>query len=365
MGYAIFRVEKIKTSKEMTSRYKHNYREYDVSNANGELSHLNREIKSLNGKDYNDVSNEELIRMRLNGYEGKRERHDAIRGLEVVLSYSYEDKDKVPLDKWIEKNVEWLEENFNPKDHMIEIKKSDGTIRNVESDNVKSIMVHLDEAVPHIHAFVVPIDEKGALSAKRYTYNRQMLQGYQTSYSEAMEEFGLKRGAANQRVTYMDVSKFHDELKNAVSAELPEPIPGESVLEYRERANEEFQREKIHHRDDVLKLRQEVKEARSERILSVIDNDKSQERLGRQIKKLSDTLEVDEIDIGAARQIRRDVSQLNDFKKAIENYPDREKAEKLYDDFSEMIRWQREREKKKNRKDREEDFPELEDLRFD
>ncbi len=354
MGYAICRIEKITSPHEMVSRYKHNFREYDVANANGDASHLNIEVKSLNGKDYAEASADELIRMKLNGYSGRKERSDAVRGIEIVLSYSYEDKDKVPLDKWIEKNVSWLEENFNPKDHQIHIRKADGTVQNVQSDNVKSIVVHMDEAVPHIHAFVVPIDEKGALNAKRYTFNRQMMQGYQTSYSKAMEEFGLKRGAQNQKTTFDDIKKYHNELKNVVSAELPEPQPGESVQEYRKRANIEFQREKIHHRNDVLKLKQKIKESRSERVTQMIEKNQDNEALGRQMKKLSKELKVDEIDTAAARQIRRNIKQLNDFKEAVKNYPDKEKANQIYEDFNEMIRWQHEQEKKKKKKEREE-----------
>ncbi len=354
MGYAICRIEKITNRKEMTSRYKHNFREYDVANASSEKSHLNREIKSLNGKDYNEASNDELIRMRLNGYSGRKERSDAIRGIEVVLSYSYEDKDNVPLGKWVEKNVAWLEENFNPKDHNIEIRNPDGTTRIVKSDNVKSIVVHLDEAVPHIHAFIVPIDEKGALNAKRYTFNRQMMQGYQTSYAKAMSEFGLKRGAQNQKTTFDDIKKYHNELKNVVSAELPEPLPGESVLDYRTRANEEFQREKIHHRDDILKYQQKLKESRADVVTSMVEQKSDNEALSRQMKKLAKEYDVPEIDNSTARQIRRDTQQLKEFKKAVENYPDRAKADQVYEDFNCMIQWQREQERKRKRKEREE-----------
>ena len=344
MGYAICRIEKITSSHEMTSRYKHNYREYDVSHADGTLSHLNREVKGLNGKTYEEVSSDELIRMRLNGYCGRKERSDAIRGIEVVLTYSQEDKDKVPLDLWIEKNVQWLEENFNPKDHIINLKTEDGRIRQVESDNVKSIMVHLDEAVPHIHAFVVPIDEKGALNAKSYTANRSMMMGYQTSYANAMSEFGLKRGAQNIKTTYQDVAKYHSELKKVVSAELPEPLLGESVIDYRERANEEYQREKIHHRNDVLKLNQEIKEARSERIMS---RDDESAKVGRQLNKLAKEMNVSELGPSEVRQITRDVKRVRDFKKAIEEYPDKKEAEEVYVSFNKMIEWQRSQKRKK------------------
>ena len=351
MGYAICRIEKINSSYEMQSRYKHNFREYDVSHANGELSHLNREIKGLNGKTYMESSDEELIRMRMNGYSGKRERKDAVRGLEVILSYSYDDKDSISLDRWINKNVEWLEEKFNPKDHQILIKDSDGSEHVVASDNVKSIMVHLDEAVPHIHAFIVPIDEKGALNAKRYTFNRQMMQGYQTSYAEAMKEFGLKRGAQNTKTTYQDVAKYHSALMEAVSAELPEPFAGEDILNYRERANVEFQREKIQHRNDVLTLKQEVKEAVSDKFTTVKQHYSDLDKTGYQIKKLAREMGVKELDDVTVRQIRRDVKQVNDFKDAVKDYPDKDESKAVLDSFNKMIQWQRSRERKKKKKE--------------
>ena len=349
MGYAICRIEKVSSSHELASRYKHNYREYDVANANGKLSHLNREIKSLNGKTYEEIADEELIRMKLSGYSGRRTRKDAVKGLEVVLSYSQENKDDVPVEEWIKKNVEWLEEHFNPKDHEIHIRDNEGKVRTIESDNVKSIMVHLDEAVPHIHAFVVPIDEKGSLNAKSYMGNRQMLREYQDSYAEAMSEFGLKRGAQRMIVTHEDISKYHTALKEAVSAELPEIMPGEKTEDYRERANIEFQKEKIHHRNDVLKLKQEIKEARSERITTIVQHNMEKDVVGKQVEKLAKEMEVPELDFSTVKQIRRDVKQVNDFKKAVENYPDKEEAARIYDDFTRMINWQREQDKKKRR----------------
>ena len=77
-----------------------------------------------------------------------------------MLSYSYDDEQERPdTARWVEKSVEWLQKTFNPEDNRIAVKGEDGEIiREIRSDNVKSVVVHMDEAVPHIHAFVVPID---------------------------------------------------------------------------------------------------------------------------------------------------------------------------------------------------------------
>ena len=350
MGYATVRIEKIKTSHEMNSRYKHNFREYDVANADGKVSDLNREVKSMIGLTYEEAAEQELLRMRINGYNGRGIRKDAIRGLEVLLSYSQEDKDKVPVDRWIEKSVEWLEKTFNPKDHQIVITDENGNKNTIESDNVKSIVVHFDEAVPHIHAFVVPINENGSLNAHSYIAGRVKLQNIQTSYAKEMEEFGLKRGTRGQKTPHENVAKFYTELNKAVSTELPEIRQGETIQEYRERANEEFQREKIHHRNDVVKLKQEVKEARSEKLMASAEYYLNEEQKGRQIYKLARELGVKELSDQDVKEIRRDLQQLNDFRDGIENYPDKEESQRIREDFQRMIEFQREQERKKKKK---------------
>ena len=350
MGYATIRIERIKTSHEMNSRYKHNFREYDVANADWTRTSQNIEVKDMNGKTYEQVANSELSRMRINGYQGKKIRKDAIRGLEILLSFSQEDKDNVPIDKWIEKNVEWLEKNFNPKDNKIIIMDENNNENIVHSDNVKSIVVHLDEAVPHIHAFVVPINSKGSLNAHDYIGSRKQLQDIQTSYAEAMQEFGLKRGTRGQKTPHQNVSKYYEELNKAVTDTLPRPEPGEKIEDYYERANVEFQREKIHHRNDVVKLTQAVKEARADKLNMAAEHYLNEEKLGKEIVKLAREMEVPQLDDHMVREIRRDVKQMRDFRQAVEDYPDKKETEQLMNSFNKMVAWQREQERKKKRK---------------
>lgn len=349
MGYAIFRFEKVKTSSELKSRYKHNYREYDVANANGALSDQNREIISLNGKTYEEAYEDELRRLRASGVTGRKERSDAVKGLEFLFSYSYDEANNVPLEEWIDKTVKWLDENFNPPDHEITFVNEMGHQKKIKSDNVKSVIVHMDEAVPHIHAFVVPIDEKGRLNARAYTLGRQKLAEYQTSYAEEVGEFGLKRGTQKQLASRADIAKYHSELKEAVSAELPEVLPGETAEEYRARANEVYKREKIHHRGDVTKYKQKIKEVRSQVLQDRINSNEKEAAISRQIVKLAREMGVPEINEEDARQIRRAVRENKDFKAAVDEYPDKDMAKKMLNNFHKMINWKREKDKKKKR----------------
>ena len=350
MGYAIFRFEKVKTSSEMSSRYKHNFREFDVANADGRLTHNNKELISLNGKTYEEAYEDELRRLKSKGVTGRKERSDAVRGLELIFSYSYDSLNDVPIDKWTEKTVAWLQANFNPPGHKIVFVDSEGHMKETESDNVKSVVLHVDEAVPHLHAFVVPIDAKGRLNAKSYTFGRQHMQELQTSYAEEMKEFGLKRGTQNQLASRKDIAKYHSELKEAVSAELPEILPGETAEEYRERANLEFQREKIHHRGDKEKHRQQMKEVRSQALMDRINRNENAEKTARQLDKLAKEMGVDELGQEDVRNIRRIIKENKDFKEAVEEYPDQDVSQKMLNNFNKMINWKRKQDREKERK---------------
>ncbi len=60
--------------------------------------------------------------------------------------------------------------------------------------NVVAAILHRDEITPHIQALVVPIDERGCLSATRYVDGAEKLHAQQTSYARAVASLGLQRG---------------------------------------------------------------------------------------------------------------------------------------------------------------------------
>ena len=230
-GYAIFTFEKLKNPAEMSSRYKHNFRIYeDIANVDYRRTEENIEFISLNGKTYEEASKEELLRMKINGVE-QRIRKDAVLGYEIFMGYSH-DSGNIPIKEWAEKCLSWLEKTFNPEDREIMVKDKEGTERVIRADNVKSAILHMDESTPHIHAYVVPIDEQGHLNAKRYTGGRDALIRLQTSFVGEMKEFGLKRGMERSNATASDISRYHTYLKQTVSDILPEPEIGESINDY-------------------------------------------------------------------------------------------------------------------------------------
>jgi hypothetical protein len=87
--------------------------------------------------------------------------------------------------------------------------------------NVVSLVLHLDEATPHLHAVVVPIDttEKKAeqgkktrggdvrLNVQRYMGNRKILAQMQDNYYSYMGCLGLERGIRRSKSKHQDVKK--------------------------------------------------------------------------------------------------------------------------------------------------------------
>lgn len=138
------------------------------------------------------------------------------------------------LHNFREKEVE----NVNPEktylnEELISLPKIDG------KNNVLSVVYHDDEVGNvHCHAFIVPIDEKGKLNASRFTDGNRICSQMQTSYAEAMMQFGLKRGLKNSHAKHKDIKKYYAELNQTMN--IPIPYLEENALDYRNRILQEL-----------------------------------------------------------------------------------------------------------------------------
>ena len=351
MAYAVMRLEKVKSSKELTSRYNHNMRVYSVENADPSLTHLNREPVDLNGKTYLRAYEEEIQRMKIEGAQRTGIKRNAVMGFEIMLSYSWDKDGDIPLDQWIEKNVEWLQNTFNPKDRTSTFTDEEGKERTIESDNVKSVVVHMDEATPHIHAFVVPIDERGHLNARRFTEGRDAMRKLQTDYAKAMEEFGLERGTERTKTRHQDVTRYYQGLKEAVSVELPEPEQGESVQAYKLRADEVYRNQQIQFREEMRKMEKRLSDARAGLATALYRETDDQQREGREITRITSELGLSDASPERLREARRTLSLHRNFEEAKETYPDKERLKQVESDYREIANSARKR--KKSRPDPE------------
>lgn len=66
--------------------------------------------------------------------------------------------------------------------------------------NVLQAVLHLDEATPHLHILVVPVDPKNSLNASHFLDGKKLMKALQTAYATAMAKFGLRRGVEDTGV---------------------------------------------------------------------------------------------------------------------------------------------------------------------
>lgn len=196
MSFAILRVEKIKTQGAIASIGKHNERERETPNADYNITPENKTLVGDDSLSYLEAWQEKTKDLKI--------RSNAVLALEVVLTYSPEAKIQQSQDfeAWQAKNIQFLKDTFG-------------------EDNILKAKLHIDETTPHIHAVIVPIDDKGKLNARAFTGGREKLRDMQTNYAEYMQEFNLNRGIENSRAEHIPLKKFYGAMQdNKITQEI-------------------------------------------------------------------------------------------------------------------------------------------------
>lgn len=224
-GFAFMDIEKIKTGGELTSKFIHNCRKIQIDNVIPEMSNQNEVLVSLPQQSGKTLNYNEAFKERINSlpyYENHKIRSNAVLGYEVLLTFTRDPS--IDLNQWKNQSMKWLHDTFDVA--------PDG------KSNVLHAELHMDEVGnPHIHAFVVPIDERGRLNAKRFTNGSRVMSALQTSYADAVKSTGLKRGVAGSSAKHQDIRKMYANLNNAMV--LPDIKKGETAEEYKNRIAEQ------------------------------------------------------------------------------------------------------------------------------
>lgn len=214
MSTVVFRVAKIKTKSAAQGKTKHNYRLMDTPNADAErTATLNKEYINSGQVDYWSLAEariEEGIAKTARG-KPRTVRDDQVRAVEIVLTASPEwfkrgpdgQAEDMRASKWVADNLEFLKKTFGEK-------------------NVVSFTLHQDEKTPHIHAVVIPLTEKGHLSADKI-FNPETLKDLQTTYAQAMAPHGLERGVEGSRRPHQDMKQVYGR-QDKIEAELGKPV---------------------------------------------------------------------------------------------------------------------------------------------
>ena len=329
MGYCFMTIEKIKDKGTMTRKYEHNYRTGYVPNADESKKNLNEELLSLNGKTYNEAFEDKMEKLK---ETNPKIRKNAVLGLEIVTTFSREDKEQIDLNKWKEDQVKWLEETFNENKEY--------------GNNVISVMFHGDEAGNvHCHSIVIPIDDKGHLNASHYLDGRKKMVELQDSYGALMSEnHGLRRGLKGSSAKHEDIKRFYSAANMALAKEGPEILKingrNETAEEYKKRSDQVIK---------DLNLRILAEQKKKERAIAEVKTmDLSEKfKLYKEVELAKKIIQVDDdedVDIKTVFSKAKTMDVLN---RGIQNYPDKEVAMDAFNKIQEIVKFQEEEDRKR------------------
>ena len=176
MGFAIMRIEKIKSVVAGNARLRHNRRETKCVTSNPGRKNICLIFSDQMRKD-RTRSFRQIFRDRT---RGQKPRKNAVMALEVVLTFSPGAVPEEQLKDWAQDNATWLRKTFG-------------------NDNIIDCQLHRDEKNFHLQTILIPIDERGKLNARAFVGGtRQRMSELQTDYAKAMEKYGLKRGICRE-----------------------------------------------------------------------------------------------------------------------------------------------------------------------
>lgn len=227
-NYCTISIEKVKTFESMQSRFEHNHRLRDIPNADPELSADNEVLVNKEERTYQELYKEAIENSDYYRKTNSKIRKDAVKGIEVVVSFSHDAEETIDMDQWKKDNLEFLGSFFGGK------------------QNIKDAVFHADEATGHMHVFIVPLMEDGRLCAKQFLGGRKELVRLQTEYAKAMSAHGLSRGERGSFLKHEDIKRFYGLINDALEDETPPPKKNEQISDYYERIS------KVH-RENMIK----------------------------------------------------------------------------------------------------------------
>ena len=251
MGYAVLHLDKAKGADSGMSA--HIERTIHPKNADSTRTHLNRELIQFP----DGVTNRtQAIQHRLDKAGLKRKiANNQVRAIRILLTGTHEDMMQIEkngkLEDWCQDNIEWLRKTYG-------------------IDNVVSVVLHMDESTPHLHATVVPIVQTERQRKKKEeevkrTYrkkspaprlcaddvmSRANLKRYQNTYAEVMQKYGLQRGIEGSEAQHISTHEYYRSLM-AQGKDIQEDV--EYLLKQKEQAEQELSRIKSEKKTEELK----------------------------------------------------------------------------------------------------------------
>ena len=195
MSLAICRIAKLKKSN-LAGSGTHVSRTRPTQNADPSVTPKNRSLISTDDRS----PLQDLVAAKIAETHQGAVRSNAVHAVEILLSVSpeyfrpnkptdYGAYDPACLEAWVQHNIKWLKQEYG--------------------DKIVRAELHMDEATPHIHAYLVPIDTKGQLNCRGIFGERKNMFALQDSYAAAMEPLGIERGIRGSKARHTDVDKYY------------------------------------------------------------------------------------------------------------------------------------------------------------
>lgn len=189
MKKAIFRIQKLKSTRSVAGCLKHNFRDIDTPNA---------DIDKL---DQNQVlAGPKTATEAMQNYSDnlpERIRKNAVMAIECLSTASpefFETADRETQDKFFADSLKFIEDRFG-------------------KDNIISAVVHRDESTPHLQTLVIPLVE-GKLNAKKFVGgSKHELSKMQTEYHQKVAKYGLARGQLKSKSTHNTIKSFYSDVE--------------------------------------------------------------------------------------------------------------------------------------------------------
>jgi hypothetical protein len=226
---AIMRVGKLKSLGSVGGSEKHTARLQDTPNADP----YKENIRLIGDND--DPELEKIVLAKIADNTKHKPRKDAVLCSEIFLSASpeyFRPHDPSHAGEWDDSlmwnfanaSKKWLQDNFGDKCVRAEL--------------------HLDESTPHIHAYIVPLNDKTKQLSHKAMFGgdgRQAsikLSKFQDSYAKALAPLGIERGVKGSQATHTKVKEYYEAVnKEPLTLELDRLAPkqGETAQQLFER----------------------------------------------------------------------------------------------------------------------------------
>ncbi len=319
MPYAILRIQKLKTWGAIGGAAQHNLRLRNTPNVDRERASFNEALVKTTGL-------VEAVKKGIGNNGGKKVRKNAVLAVEIFCSASPEYfrpqspevaglYDQERMEAWRDATMKWMKEKWD--------------------DRIVSVVVHLDESTPHIHAVMVPMVDGRLNCRKLLGGSRQVLRDLQSGYAGAVRHLGLERGLKGSCAKHVKVSQFYGQVNSTTRVKLPalpkapEPLVG--LAKYNPLKQEEYAQGMKKAAVGLYKQRNVainfLRKSES-KVSEAIILKKQVETLKRENSRLSRTVESVKIENTSLKNLASQVRKI-ELSSILEQYPNRDKVQEI------------------------------------